>query len=65
MSEPVVIDHLPVQLKARQQELWDSGDKGKRGVRKEVREERRDKQYSDEQIASMEKAPSFNEVMGE
>lgn len=64
-NEPVDIDNLPVQLTAAQQRLWDSGDKGKRAVRKEIREDRRARQYTDDEVASMGKAPNFNEVMGD
>lgn len=65
MNEPVKIDRIPVNLTKAQQKKWDSGDKGKREVRKQIRADRLAVQYSDEEIASMPKAPSFNEVMGE
>jgi hypothetical protein len=65
MAEPVEIDHLPVKLTAAQQKKWDSGDAGKREVRKIIREDRLARQYTDEEVASMPKAPSFKEVMGE
>lgn len=63
MSEPVDIDNLPVKLKTRQQKLWDSGDKGKREVRKEIREERREKQYPEGE--GFEPDPDFNALMGD
>lgn len=65
MAEPVEIDHLPVQLTAAQQKKWDSGDKGRREVRKQIRQERLAVQYTDNEIANMPKGESFNEVMGE
>lgn len=64
MAEPVVVDRLPVELTPTQQATWDSGEGGKRLIRKEIRQDRLDRQYSDEEIATMEKAPSFDEVVG-
>ena len=62
MAEPVVIDRLPVELNPTQQTVWDSGDAGKRLIRKELRAERLAAQKP---VEEMTPAPSFNEVMGE
>lgn len=59
----VDIDRIPVELTPEQRELWDSGHKRK--VRKQIRQERLDVQYTDDEIESMEKAPSFDEVVGD
>ena len=61
---PVEIDNIPVQLTARQQKLWSSGNKAQHAaVIDEIREKRRDKQVPDDDLRDPD--PDFNTVVGD
>lgn len=65
MAEPVVIGNIPVELTDKQQRLWDEGTKkGRRQVRKEVKQARKDWHKENLDGLNEEPAEDYDSMFG-